>query len=149
MGDDDQSDSVLPVEGEQDVLHDLPGAGVEIASRFVSEDDPRVVDQSAGDHRALLLSARQIRRLVLGLVGKAKLLERKRQEGRAQMDALKTNEGASRGSQMRSYMLHPYQMVKDLRTTPEATNPSAVLDGDIDGYTESGIRGRMRDQADA
>ena len=54
MGDDDQSDSVLPVEGEQDVLHDLPGAGVEIASRFVSEDDPRVVDQSAGDHRALL-----------------------------------------------------------------------------------------------
>ncbi|MFI1463515.1 MULTISPECIES: peptide chain release factor 2 [Nocardia] len=73
----------------------------------------------------------------------AKLLERKRQEERAQMDALKTNEGASWGNQMRSYVLHPYQMVKDLRTNYEVNNPSAVLDGDIDGFIESGIRWRM------
>jgi len=79
----------------------------------------------------------------------AKLLERKRQEERAQMDALKTNEGASWGNQMRSYVLHPYQMVKDLRTNYEVNNPSAVLDGDIDGFIESGIRWRMREQADA
>ncbi len=76
----------------------------------------------------------------------AKLLERKRQEERAQMDALKTNEGASWGNQMRSYVLHPYQMVKDLRTGYEVNNPSAVLDGDIDAFIESGIRWRMREQ---
>ncbi|MEC3916350.1 peptide chain release factor 2 [Nocardia sp. CDC160] len=77
----------------------------------------------------------------------AKLLERKRQEERAQMDALKTNEGASWGNQMRSYVLHPYQMVKDLRTGYEVNNPSAVLDGDIDAFIESGIRWRMREQS--
>ncbi|MEV6770217.1 peptide chain release factor 2 [Nocardia sp. NPDC051030] len=76
----------------------------------------------------------------------AKLLERKRLEERAQMDALKTNEGASWGNQMRSYVLHPYQMVKDLRTSYEVNNPSAVLDGDIDAFIESGIRWRMREQ---
>ncbi|MBH0775613.1 peptide chain release factor 2 [Nocardia bovistercoris] len=77
----------------------------------------------------------------------AKLLERKRQEERAQMDALKTTEGASWGNQMRSYVLHPYQMVKDLRTNYEVNNPSAVLDGEIDSFIESGIRWRMREQA--
>lgn len=77
----------------------------------------------------------------------AKLLERKRQEERATMDALKTNEGASWGNQMRSYVLHPYQMVKDLRTNYEVNNPSAVLDGDIDAFIESGIRWRMREQS--
>ncbi len=77
----------------------------------------------------------------------AKLLERKRLEERAEMDALKTNEGASWGNQMRSYVLHPYQMVKDLRTNFEVNNPTAVLDGDIDGFIEEGIRWRMRQDA--
>ena len=74
----------------------------------------------------------------------AKLLERKRQEERAEMDALKGDGGASWGNQMRSYVLHPYQMVKDLRTEYEVGNPSAVLDGDIDGFLEAGIRWRNR-----
>jgi peptide chain release factor 2 len=73
----------------------------------------------------------------------AKLLERKRQEERAEMDALKGDGGSSWGNQMRSYVLHPYQMVKDLRTEYEVNNPTAVLDGDIDGFIESGIRWRM------
>jgi peptide chain release factor 2 len=72
----------------------------------------------------------------------AKLLERKRQEERAEMDALKGDGGSSWGNQMRSYVLHPYQMVKDLRTEYEVGNPSAVLDGDIDGLIEAGIRWR-------
>ncbi len=78
----------------------------------------------------------------------AKLLERKRQEERAEMDALKGDGGSSWGNQMRSYVLHPYQMVKDLRTEYEVNNPSAVLDGDIDGFIESGIRWRMRGEQD-
>ncbi|ANS27396.1 MULTISPECIES: peptide chain release factor 2 [Rhodococcus] len=75
----------------------------------------------------------------------AKLLEVKRKEERAEMDALKGDGGSSWGNQMRSYVLHPYQMVKDLRTEYEVNNPSAVLDGDIDGFLESGIRWRMRE----
>ncbi|PQP48791.1 MULTISPECIES: peptide chain release factor 2 [Mycolicibacterium] len=74
----------------------------------------------------------------------AKLLERKRLEERAEMDALKGDGGSSWGNQMRSYVLHPYQMVKDLRTEYEVGNPSAVLDGDIDGFLEAGIRWRNR-----
>lgn len=72
----------------------------------------------------------------------AKLLERKRLEERAEMDALKGDGGSSWGNQMRSYVLHPYQMVKDLRTEYEVGNPSSVLDGEIDGLLEAGIRWR-------
>jgi peptide chain release factor 2 len=71
----------------------------------------------------------------------AKLLERRREQERATMDALKDS-GNSWGNQMRSYVLHPYQMVKDLRTEHEVGNPSAVLDGDIDDFIEAGIRWR-------
>ena len=78
----------------------------------------------------------------------AKLLERKRSEERAELDALKGDGGASWGNQMRSYVLHPYQMVKDLRTDYEVGNPAAVLDGDIDGFLEAGIRWRNRKDGD-
>ena len=74
----------------------------------------------------------------------AKLLERKRLEERAELDALKGDGGSSWGNQMRSYVLQPYQMVKDLRTEYEVGNPAAVLDGDIDGFLEAGIRWRNR-----
>jgi peptide chain release factor 2 len=76
----------------------------------------------------------------------SRLLERKRQEQQAEMDALK-GEGSSWGNQMRSYVLHPYQMVKDLRTEHEVGNPTAVLDGDIDAFLESGIRWRRQQEA--
>ncbi len=78
----------------------------------------------------------------------AKLLERKRLEERAEMDALKGDGGSSWGTQMRSYVLQPYQMVKDLRTDFEVGNPAAVLDGDIDGFLEAGIRWRNRKDDD-
>src|SRR6202035_2898766 len=78
----------------------------------------------------------------------AKLLERRRQEEQAALDALKDS-GNSWGNQMRSYVLHPYQMVKDLRTEYEVGNPAAVLDGDIDGFLEAGIRWRNRKDDDS
>ena len=79
----------------------------------------------------------------------AKLLERRREEEQSAMNALK-DAGNSWGNQMRSYVLHPYQMVKDLRTEYEVGNPQGVLDGDIDGFIEAGIRWRKsREQAPA
>ena len=72
----------------------------------------------------------------------SKLLERRRLAERAKMDALKGDNSGSWGNQMRSYVLAPYQMVKDLRTDYEVGNPTAVLDGDIDGFIEAGIKWR-------
>jgi peptide chain release factor 2 len=51
---------------------------------------------------------------------------------------------ASWGDQMRSYVLAPYQMVKDLRTDYEVNNPSNVFDGDLDGFISAGIKWRKR-----
>ncbi|MEU8932573.1 peptide chain release factor 2 [Streptomyces sp. NPDC048409] len=76
----------------------------------------------------------------------AKLLERRRQEEQARMDALKGDGGNSWGNQMRSYVLHPYQMVKDLRTEFEVGNPEAVFNGEIDGFLEAGIRWRKQQE---
>ncbi|HYY12489.1 MAG TPA: peptide chain release factor 2, partial [Kineosporiaceae bacterium] len=79
----------------------------------------------------------------------AKLLEKARQDRQAELDALKGDGGSSWGNQMRSYVLHPYQMVKDLRTEHETGNPSAVFDGEIDEFLEQGIRWRRGGTATA
>ena len=72
----------------------------------------------------------------------SKLLERRRQEEQAKINALKGDNSGSWGNQMRSYVLAPYQMVKDLRTDYETGNTGAVLDGEIDEFIASGIRWR-------
>ena len=80
----------------------------------------------------------------------SRLLQVRKAEERAALDALKGDGGSSWGNQMRSYVLHPYQMVKDLRTDHEVGNTSAVFDGDIDGFLEAGIRWkRSQDRAEA
>ena len=76
----------------------------------------------------------------------SRLLEVRRREEREKMNALKTDTAGSWGTQMRSYVLHPYQMVKDLRTEHETGNTSAVLDGEIDDFVETGIRWRRQQE---
>ncbi|MFC0862815.1 peptide chain release factor 2 [Sphaerimonospora cavernae] len=76
----------------------------------------------------------------------AKLLERKRQEEAAAMNELRGESTTSWGTQIRNYVLHPYQIVKDLRTAVEAGNPSAVLDGDLDEFIEGEIRWMRRQE---
>lgn len=56
---------------------------------------------------------------------------------------------ASWGDQMRSYVLAPYQMVKDLRTDYEVNNPGAVFDGELDGFIAAGIRWRAGNKSSA
>ncbi|WP_433610541.1 peptide chain release factor 2 [Dactylosporangium sp. CA-139114] len=79
---------------------------------------------------------------------KAKLLALKRAEEAAKMDALRGDVAGSWGDQMRSYVLHPYQMVKDLRTEHETGNPTAVFDGDLDAFIDAGIRWRKQRELD-
>jgi len=69
---------------------------------------------------------------------KARLLERALEEKEAELRALKGEHvEAGWGNQIRSYVLHPYQMVKDLRTAHETGNTTAVLDGDLDAFMQA------------
>ncbi len=72
----------------------------------------------------------------------SRLLLLKQEEEAREKKELAGDIKASWGDQMRSYVLQPYQMVKDLRTGFEAGNPEAVFDGDIDGFIDAGIRWR-------
>ena len=72
---------------------------------------------------------------------KAKLLARAEQERRDEERKLKGEyKAASWGNQIRNYVLHPYQMVKDVRTNIETSNTEAVLDGDIDVFIEAELK---------
>ncbi len=70
----------------------------------------------------------------------SKLLERRRQEEAEQMAALRGDGGRAWGTQIRNYVLYPYQNVKDVRTGKETGNAVAVLDGEIDEFIDAEIR---------
>ncbi|MFA9430002.1 peptide chain release factor 2 [Egicoccus sp. AB-alg2] len=81
---------------------------------------------------------------------KAKLAELERQKRAEQLDELRgAVQNVGFGSQIRSYVLHPYQMVKDLRSEHETGNVQAVLDGDLDALIEAELRRRVRTTAEA
>jgi peptide chain release factor 2 len=70
----------------------------------------------------------------------AKLLERRREEQQAKMAELRGDHAGSWGTQIRNYVLHPYQNIKDLRTGYETANTAAVMDGEIDEFIDAEIR---------
>jgi peptide chain release factor 2 len=70
----------------------------------------------------------------------AKLLERRREEEAQELQGLRGDGGRAWGTQIRNYVLYPYQMVKDLRTGMETGDPLAVLDGDLDEFLDAEIR---------
>ncbi len=73
----------------------------------------------------------------------ARLAELARREKQKEMDQLRGEQmEIGFGSQIRSYVLHPYQMVKDRRTEVEVGNPEAVLDGDLDVFIDAELRRR-------
>lgn len=74
----------------------------------------------------------------------SRLLDLKRREEEETRRELAGDVKASWGEQMRSYVLAPYQMVKDLRTEYEVNDPTAVFDGDLDGFISAGIRWRQQ-----
>jgi len=82
----------------------------------------------------------QNRKLALALL-QAKLWALRQTQAKQEEEKLKGGRTkASWGTQIRSYVLHPYKMVKDLRTGWESTNPQAVLDGELDEFIEAEIR---------
>ncbi len=75
---------------------------------------------------------------------RARLYEKELQEREEKAQAEASQKGAiGWGNQIRSYVLQPYQMVKDLRTGVESSNPAAVLDGAIDGFIEAALAQRV------
>ena len=75
---------------------------------------------------------------------KMKLADLERQKRVDELNAIKGEQRTvGFGSQIRSYVLQPYQLVKDLRTGQESGNPRAVLDGSLDGFIEAYLRMKL------
>ncbi len=72
---------------------------------------------------------------------KIKLLEKKRQEQQSKLDDMRSDHmDINFGSQIRSYVMHPYNMVKDHRTNHETGNVGAVMDGDLDAFINAYLK---------
>lgn len=145
---------VLPVTQEADHI-DIPEADIRVdvfrssgpGGQSVNTTDSavRITHLPTGLVVSCQNEKSQLQNKVAALkVLQSRLLERVRAEHEAALRQLKGDGGNSWGSQMRSYVLHPYQMVKDLRTDFEVGNPSAVFDGDLDGFIDAGIRWRRQ-----
>ena len=83
----------------------------------------------------------QNREIALKLL-KSKLWQVEEERRQKEMEGLKGEKIASWGRQIRSYVLHPYKMVKDLRTEYETSQAETVLDGDLDGFIEAYLKSK-------
>jgi len=91
-------------------------------------------------------SQTQNREIALRVI-KARLLQLEEEKRRQQLSDLKGEHvDAGWGNQIRSYVLHPYQMVKDHRTDHETGNVQAVLDGELDAFMEAYLHYALGDQ---
>lgn len=146
--------AVLP-EAAEDVEIDIPATDIRI--------DTMRASGAGGQHVNTTDSAVRITHLATGIAvscqqersqhkNKAKAWEmlrsrlyevelQKREEAASATEASKTDIGW--GHQIRSYVLQPYQLVKDLRTGVESTNPQGVLDGDLDAFMEASLSQRI------
>ena len=145
---------VLPVTAEADHI-DIPEADVRVdvfrssgpGGQSVNTTDSavRLTHLPTGIVVSCQNEKSQLQNKVAAMkVLQSRLLEKARRDREAELNALKGDGGNSWGSQMRSYVLHPYQMVKDLRTEHEVGSPDAVFDGDLDGFIDAGIRWRRQ-----
>ena len=81
---------------------------------------------------------------------RAKLADRERAEREAELDEIRGDQQrVGFGSQIRSYVLQPYQMVKDLRSDHETGNVTGVLDGDLDPFMEAYLQWRRAGATEA
>ena len=115
---------------------------VETAVRIVHQPTGIVVacqaERSQGRNRELAMK-----------MLKAKLYEIEQDKKRAEIDRQYGEKGdVAWGSQIRSYVFQPYQMVKDHRTGAETSNVQAVMDGDIDAFIQAKLRGQTRGEND-
>lgn len=80
---------------------------------------------------------------------RSKLYERKLQEQQQQLDEIRGDQSdIAWGSQIRSYVFHPYSMVKDHRTSVETGNTGAVMDGDLDPFIDGYLRSQIKTEAE-
>ncbi|MGN7415169.1 peptide chain release factor 2 [Paenibacillus sp. SAF-068] len=80
---------------------------------------------------------------------RSKLYERKIEEQKQQLDEIRGDQSdISWGSQIRSYVFHPYSMVKDHRTSVETGNTGAVMDGDLDAFIDGYLRSQIKVEND-
>jgi peptide chain release factor 2 len=150
-----------------EVMPEVPAdAAIEIDERDLKVDTYRA-SGAGGQHVNKTDSAVRITHLPTGIVVtcqnersqiqnreramavlRAKLVERQEEEREAEMARLRGEHvEAGWGNQIRSYVLQPYTMVKDLRTGVETSNPGAVLDGDLDAFIEGYLRSRIGEAA--
>jgi len=107
----------------------------------------RIVHKPTGIVVACQAERSQLRNRELAIkMLKAKIYELEQDKKRAEMDRQYGEKGdVAWGSQIRSYVFQPYQMVKDHRTGAETSNVQAVMDGDLDLFIQAKLRGQTMD----